>query len=271
MGYIILEWLNIVADIHPTGVRMYIKRVSELQGSTCGEEIAMKVAAAVLFAVVVVFAIPSCCEGYVFLQMDDAFYSPLIYIGGHFGWGKSSFQFLKESGQDRMNVVEKLSLYYDSLWFEGLFGPTRISWRVQLHARDRTDKAFKENKVQLNTKRWPSSLTNSLTDTCFPFPSCCEGSEQDRENAAKGLSPYGDSSQQQLLRKKSLVVIVASRKWFEGVISEPCHAQSHVYDRIKKAFEERNYVRLRARRWLGPLTSCRSDVEVSAFKISLVC
>ena len=163
-----------------------------------------------------------------------------------------------------MNVVEELPLYYDSLQFKRFFCPIGELCCFELHVCDRT-----ENKVLLSAKRWPGPLTNSLIDTFFLFPSCCEGSEQDRENAAKGLSPYGDSFQQQLLRKKSLVVIVASRKWFEGVISEPCHPKSHVYDRFKKAFEERN-ARLRAKRWLGPLTSCRSDVGVSAFETSLV-
>ena len=131
---------------------MYIKRDSELRGSTCREEMAMKVAAAVLFAVVIAFAIPSCCEG----------------------------------------------------------------------------------------------------------------QEQVGGNAAKGLSPFGDSSQQQPLGNKSLEVIANSTKWLEGVISESRRTQSHVHDKIKKAFEEIKKVRLRTRRGLNPLVSCLTDAGLSA-------
>ena len=161
-----------------------------------------------------------------------------------------------------MNVVEELPLYYHSLQF-CIREKCRVVEFLELHVRDRT-----ENKVR-SAKRWPGSLTSSLTDACFPFLLCCEGSEQDRENAAKGLSTYVYSSQQQSLSRKSLAVIAASRKWFERVISELHRAQSHIQDWIKKPFDERNEAWLRARRWLGPLTSCRR--EVSAFDSSLVC
>ena len=132
---------------------MYIKRVAELRVSTCGEEIAMKVAAAVLLAVVVAFAIPPCC-------------------GGH---------------------------------------------------------------------------------------------EQVEGYAAKGLSSFSDSSQEQPLSKTSLEVIANSTKWLEGVISESRRTQSHVHDKIKKAFEEMKKVRRRTRRGLGPLANCLADAVLSFF------
>ena len=95
------------------------------------------------------------------------------------------------------------------------------------------------------------------------IPLCCEGGKWDRENAAKGLSPYSDTSQQQPLSERSLEVIETSRKWLEEVISESRRTQSNVHDRIKKAFEEINKVRRRTRKGLGPLTSCLADAVLS--------
>ena len=98
----------------------------------------------------------------------------------------------------------------------------------------------------------------------FTIPLCCEGHEQVGGNAAKGLSPFGDSYQQQPLSKKSQEVIVASRKWLKGVIND-----SHIHEEVKKAFLEmhgKKVVRVRAKRWLGALTiaSCLTSAALSA-------
>ena len=95
------------------------------------------------------------------------------------------------------------------------------------------------------------------------IPLCCEGGKWDRENAAKGLSRYSDTSQQQPLSEKSLEVIETSRKWLEEVINKSRRTQSNIHDKIKKAFEEIKKVRSRTRRGLGPLTSCLADAVLS--------
>lgn len=95
------------------------------------------------------------------------------------------------------------------------------------------------------------------------IPLCCEGGKWDRGNAAKGLSPYSDTSQQQALSEKSQKVIETSRKWLEQVISKSHRTQSNVHDKIKEAFEEIKKTRIRARRELSPLTSCLADAVLS--------
>ena len=96
------------------------------------------------------------------------------------------------------------------------------------------------------------------------IPLCCEGGKWDRENAAKGLSPYSDTSQQQPLSEKSLEVIETSRKWLEQVISD-----SHIHKRVKKILlelHEKEPSRTRAKRQLGVLaiTTCLTDAGLSA-------
>ena len=96
------------------------------------------------------------------------------------------------------------------------------------------------------------------------IPLCCEGGKWDRENAAKGLSRYSDTSQQQPLSERSLEVIQTSRKWLKQVISD-----SHIHKRVKKILLElhdREPSRTRAKRWLGVLTitTCLTDAGLSA-------
>ena len=98
----------------------------------------------------------------------------------------------------------------------------------------------------------------------FAISPCCGGHEQVEGNAAKGLSSFSDSSQKHPLSKRSLDVIATSTKWLEGVISESRRTQSHVHDRIKKAFEEMKKVQPRTRREINPLVSCLTDAGLSA-------
>ena len=96
------------------------------------------------------------------------------------------------------------------------------------------------------------------------IPLCCEGGKWDRENAAKGLSPYSDTSQQQPLSEKSLEVIETSRKWLEQVISD-----SNIHKRVKKILlelHEKEPSRTRAKRQLGVLaiTTCLTEAGLSA-------
>ena len=97
----------------------------------------------------------------------------------------------------------------------------------------------------------------------FAIPLCCECHEEDGgKNAGKRLSHSSDSAQQQPLKEQSLKVIADSRKWIEGVINESRRTDSHLHNKIKKAFEEmkgKKEVRRRAKRWAGSLTSCLAD------------
>ena len=100
------------------------------------------------------------------------------------------------------------------------------------------------------------------------IPLCCECCEEDGgKNVGKRLSHSSDSAKQQPLKEESLKVIAASRKWLEGVINESRRTDSHLHNKIKRAFEEmkgKRIVRRRAKRWAGSLTSCLGGAAVSA-------
>ena len=213
---------------------MYIKRLSESRGHTTTEQIAMKVTAAVFFAVVIILTTPLCCEGFDFLGVPGVRFiarllPPYSYVfqqqplsGGsletwedwqYLWWSERllddfkqqplSERFLEVEWHDLWVVVlfddfEQMSFYR---FKKQLFSERSVEVKLHYLWLKRLPYVFKQQPLS------ERSLEVKFALMYYIMEALNNDSAMLQQNAVKGLSPYSDvSQQQQHLSERSLEV-----------------------------------------------------------------